>query len=631
MSIITLPSIPRPEPLRAAPRSTDMSGASSLATAQNNAASSAMNLGAAIVDLLATRGQAEYNQALVKLKTAEMEKRNELNATPIEVLDEENSGTSHDEIDKQTIMKALPNTNALREWRSNYLNNELLPTMKSKRAKEALKLKAGELAIETDSEFMKADYARNKARLADSYTERANAFQSAGDRNEFRATILEAQKIGVYDAVTADDLLDSGFGLMHQNDVVNAAMQAAFSKKPYGDEKAGKEVIGGNLTYKSYDGSEKTISQEAAGKIYDQQFTDKRNAFLNQVETGYRQAEDAFMQKYKDGTLNSQEILNTFQPIEGTSGRELQRYFLNLLKDMSDPGKWTLDQKYMPEIYDILNGNTSVERKVDALHQVEIKNNFPPNSLDKFVTMAKEMLVTPEIRQIENIDNAVMKTFDAKRKDGKYDAETEERAFYFEQMKDGVFEAIKAIGETEKDPIKRREKTQKVLDNFEEESRKFRYMEIATGGDLTSVSTAGGYKVAPKTYLELKKQNTAGLTDTNAVQENNVKVMEFEKRTVVEQFGIPAETIQGQVNRNTGETYQTVVGTGINKFGNDYRTPDNGRAVVLLKMAPSDDDKQVIIKAWNYKRRTWDDYKTIEAQEKPAPKGGMSSRLNNGR
>lgn len=627
MSIITLPSVPRPEPLRAAPRSTDMSGASSLATAQNNAASSAMNLGAAIVDLLATRGQAEYNQALVKEKTAEMEKIADLQATPIEVLDAENSGTSHDEIDKQTIMKALPNTNALREWRNNYLSNELLPTMKSKKAKEALKLKVGQDSIDTDSKFIQFDYAQNKKRLADSYGEAANTFMTAGDRNEYRATIMEAQKIGVYDAVTADDLLDSGFGLMHQNDVVNAAMQTAFSKKPYGDEKAGKEIIGGNLTYKSYDGSEKTISQEVAGKIYDQQFTDKRNAFLNQVETGYRQAEDAFMQKYKDGTLNSQEILNTFQPLEGTSGRELQRYFLGLLKDMSDPGKWTLDPKFMPDIYGILNSNTSVERKVDALHQLEIKKGFPPNSLDKFGIMAKEMLTTPEIRQIENIDNAVLKSFEAKRKDGKYDAKTEERALYFEQMKDGVFESIKAIGQSEKDPLKRREKTQKVLDNFEEESRKYRFMEIATGGDLTSVSTAGGYKVAPKTYLELKKQNTAGLTDTNAVKENNVKVMEFEKRTVVEQFGIPSETIQGQVNKNTGETFQTVVGTGINKFGNDYRTPDNGRAVVLLKMAPSDNDKQVVIKAWNYKRRTWDDYKTIEAQEKPAPKGGMSSRV----
>lgn len=545
MSIITLPPVPRPQPLRPAPRTSNMSGESSLATAQSNAAAAAMNLGAAFADLVATKGQAEYNEALAKYKTAEMEKIAELEATPIEVLDAENTGTSHDEISRQTIMKALPNTNALREWRNNYLNNELLPTMKSKRAKQALKIKAGQDAVKTDGQFIQFDYSRNKARLADSYGEKANVYMASGDRNEFRATILEAQKIGVYNAQEADDILDSGFALMHQNDVINAAMQASFSRDGYGNEKIGKEIVSKSLSFESYDGSEKTLNDKEVMKLFDDKFKDQRQSFVNTMNEQFAQAEDEAMQRFLSGDLSNEWVESTFQDIPGTTGRSQQRYWIGQAQALQE-GSSGKGSVMIPEVLELLN-NKYMDKSIkqEELYKIAAKypDEFTPERLKDLTTLINDSQNRLDYR----VQTGLTALSDAGERLEKIKKKNPEEGAKQQGMLDSIgnsyLRAVSAAN-NERDVVKRDKMIQQANDDLIKFTNDFKLLDLLTGtpqevGGKVIISESGrdGYKIEYDRDLKKMKDTYSGIVATTPEGQNyRAQVFKYEGEILKQQF-----------------------------------------------------------------------------------------------
>ena len=615
MSILKIPHVPRPQPLRPSLRQKSFAGEASLATAKAQTIDSALRFGTALAKLAAGKGQAEYNNSLVKYKKAEMEKIAEIEAAPIDYLEDKETGTSKDDLSKLNAMRALPNTTALRQWRKEYLDNELFPEMKSDKAKDALRLKIDADSLNVDKSLIKMDYQKNKARLADSYSEKANVFIQAGERNEYRATILEANKIGVYDAQTADDLLDTGFALMHQNDLIKVAMAKSFEENGYGNEQAGKDIIGKNLSYKSYTGDQKLLNQAEVNKLFDQTFKDQRKAYTNQVNEYYAKAEDNMAEMYNAGTLTNDIVLKTYQDIPETTGKERQRYWLGKSKELEKGEKsgTGLTDENKNSLYEILNSTRTKEAKKTAIIDFKHKNNLDPNDVNFYLTAAEKYETNPAIQKFQNMVSPREKEIKDLREKG-----NEEKSREYEKavmdIKDSILKSLLQL-DSIGDFIKREDREKQILENASKMLFDLDLAKATTDTDLNTNTTAGGSKVFPKQWREIKEKDFSGVTGVEGVQADIAKMQRFEQDSISEQMNIDTKNIISTTSQTNGESVNHIIGADVEKFAPEYRGYDKtlGNQKVMIKMEPG--KNKVILKIYNARRKTWDLYREIEGTE----------------
>ena len=632
MGVINLPKVGRPAPLRAAPRQTSFGGEAALSAAKNQTANTAMKLGGMALEMLAKRGQAEYNENLVKFKTAEMEEMSKLQQNPLEYSPDEETGTSHDDISKQSaneaMMRALPNSDHMRKWRKEYMDGEVAPGMKSKEAIRALKLKIDADSIETDKKLMDFDHTKNKERLADSYNEKANLYIEGGGRDGYKETIQEAHALGIYDAKQTDDIIDSGFALMQQNDVIGAAMGEAFTENGYGNEKAGKDFISKNLSYEKYDGTDGKLIEAEVKKQYDQKFKDQRNMFTEEWDTYFADKEDEAAQMFVDGTLSNQWVVDAFKDIPGTKGAAKQKSWLGMVGRLNSGS-----EKDAPEIIPLeariqvdkikFNPNMTPAAKRNAMEEVGREFKLSTLAFKDEINTAKNIETNPEMLDAMATFDLKIKEVQELRGDEGYNEKTEKIALAMHKAHKGYMEGMAAAGE-EKSQVLRQKAEQQLTENYESSMLNQKLLLAQVNMNIPSQSEAGLTVPVYKDYVKLKERNYMGLGYVEGAQDDIAKMHEYEERTFASQLGVDKGLITSKYIDKTGESIHYILGTATKDYAAKYNIYDkkDGQLKIITKAEMDPDGKTFLIKALNKETSTkdhpqWDVIKEVKRKELP--------------